>query len=227
MFGYEEGDRLLQYCADLLQQAVINYPLSIVGRIDADIFCIFSKITIEKDINALLHTNIEDYLKGYRDDYRFNISIGMYCIQDNTESTRNIYSRATIASKKCKDTSDFYLYRYDTEINKVVLHNQLISSEMHSALDNGEFVPFLQPKIDLQTGKLVGAEALVRWIHPKQGIIPPCDFIPLFEQNGFILKLDRNLFRQVCALIRGWLDIGIEPVPVSVNISQVNFTTKI
>lgn len=226
LFGYEEGDRLLKHCAKKIHLINSVQLLSIAGHIDADIFCICCKVDSTYDVESLLHTDIDNFLKSYRDDYRFNISIGLYYIQDNTESTRSIYSRATIASRKCKDSSEFYLYQYDAEIDRIVLRNQLISAEMHSALDNGEFVPFLQPKVDLQTGKLIGAEALVRWLHPKQGLILPNDFIPLFEQNGFISKLDRNVFKQVCAFIRGWLDVGIEPVPISVNLSQFNFTNQ-
>lgn len=224
LFGYEEGDRLLAHCAKTIHQLKTVQLLSIVGRIDADIFCMLCKFNPDYDVDTLLSADIDNFLTSYRDDYRFNISIGQYYIQDNTESTRSIYSRATIASKKCKDNSNFYLHQYDSEMDKVLLQNQLIASEMHNALDNGEFVAFLQPKVDLQTKKLIGAEALVRWIHPKRGILPPDDFIPLFEQNGFILKLDRYIFRQTCLFIREWIDVGIEPVPISINLSQYNFT---
>lgn len=226
LFGDQEGDRLLKYCASALQEMVNPYSESILGRIDADIFCSCCKLNVKQDIQSVLYEDIDSFLKNYREDYRFNISMGLYYIQDNKESIQNIYSRATIASRKCKDSSNLYLYCYDDTMNKEILKNQLIVSEMYNALKNGEFVPFLQPKVDLQTGKLVGAEALVRWKHPKRGLVAPQEFIPLFEQNGFIVKLDQNIFRQVCQFIKDWISMGIEPVPISLNLSQFNFTNS-
>ena len=85
----------------------------------------------------------------------------------------------------------------------------------------GEFV-HMQPKYDMKTNKPYGAEALVRWIHPVKGIISPGEFIPIFERNGFISKLDFYMWNSVCELLRKWLDAGLNPAPISVNISRAN-----
>ena len=79
---------------------------------------------------------------------------------------------------------------------------------------------YMQPKYMLKDNSLCGAEVLCRWLHPVKGLIPPNDFIPLFEKNGFILKLDEYMWEQACQTLRGWLDEGREPVPLSVNISR-------
>ncbi|MEG1799339.1 MAG: EAL domain-containing protein, partial [Synergistaceae bacterium] len=102
------------------------------------------------------------------------------------------------------------------------LEEQNITREMKSALEAGQFVAYYQPKYDLATEEIVGAEALVRWIHPEKGIIPPDKFIPLFERNGFITYLDCHIWEEACKEIRRWIDLGHEPIPISVNLSRVD-----
>ena len=91
---------------------------------------------------------------------------------------------------------------------------------MMNALLDGQFVMYLQPKFSISTKRIIGAEALARWIHPEKGMISPADFVPVFEENGFILKLDQIIWESACRKIREWIDKGIEPVPISVNISR-------
>ena len=91
---------------------------------------------------------------------------------------------------------------------------------MHKALVNQEFVMYLQPKHSISTGRIIGAEALARWIHPQKGMISPADFIPVFEKNGFIIKLDQFIWESACKEIRKMIDKGLDVVPISVNISR-------
>ena len=93
---------------------------------------------------------------------------------------------------------------------------------MEAALADGQFTVYLQPKYSLTGECLAGAEALVRWIHPQFGFMSPGEFIPLFEKNGFISRLDQYVWEQVCALLRDWQDRGLPPLPVSVNISRAD-----
>ena len=90
---------------------------------------------------------------------------------------------------------------------------------MERALANHEFQVYLQPKINLVTERSYGAEALVRWKHPERGMISPGEFIPVYEKNGIIGRLDQYMWRHVCMLLRKWMDEGIEPNPVSVKSS--------
>lgn len=224
LFGYAEGDRLLKYCADALKAITSSQSENVIGRIDADIFCLCLKTDAVPDIEKLIPFSIEQFLENFRENYRFNMSIGLYLIENHYESMKDIYAKATMASKKCKDNSAIYYYQYDDTINNEIVKNQLIASKMHKALENGEFVPFFQPKVDLKTQNLIGAEALVRWLPPEGGLIPPSDFIPLFEQNGFIAKLDLYIFEAVCKYLQSWLEQGIAIVPISVNLSQRTLT---
>ncbi len=93
---------------------------------------------------------------------------------------------------------------------------------MEYALEAGEFTVYLQPKYSIATEEIVGAEALVRWIHPEKDIISPGDFVPIFEQNGFIIKPDEFVWERVCSLLRKWIDFGLSPIPVSVNVSRIH-----
>lgn len=97
--------------------------------------------------------------------------------------------------------------------------------EAERALKNEEFVVYFQPKFCLSSSTVGGAEALVRWKQPRRGLIPPDDFIPRFEKNGFIVSLDLYVFEQVCKKLREWLDDGIEAIPISVNVSKLHFYT--
>lgn len=84
---------------------------------------------------------------------------------------------------------------------------------------------YLQPKHDANTNDLAGAEALVRWIHPEFGLIPPNDFIPLFEKNGFVSKVDYYIWTEACALLAKWIDEKKKVIPISVNVSRIDFVT--
>ena len=99
---------------------------------------------------------------------------------------------------------------------------QEIINEMNHALEAGQFCIYLQPKYDLEKSMLCGAEALVRWIHPEKGMVSPGEFIPIFEKNGFIAKLDYYIWEMVCKQLQIWMKQGMQPKPISVNVSRVN-----
>lgn len=119
-----------------------------------------------------------------------------------------------------------YLKVFDQQILQEQLWKNKVEETMEAALLNGEFKLYLQPKFDPVTEKIVGAEALVRWISPEDGMIPPNRFIPVFEENGFITKLDDYMILAVAKLQSEWKLKGQKQVPVSVNISRVNFVKE-
>ena len=104
-----------------------------------------------------------------------------------------------------------------------MMREHKVKSIAKEGIENKQFKIFYQPKHDAFTEKVKGAEALVRWIHPELGFINPADFIPVFERNGFISELDRYIVEVVCSDLRRLLDEGKEVVPISVNVSQVDF----
>ena len=94
---------------------------------------------------------------------------------------------------------------------------------MHESLERGDFVPYLQPKYELEGETVAGAEALVRWVDPEEGMIFPNEFIPLFESNGFVVDIDLYMFEQVCRMVERWSKVGWRVIPISVNLSRSHF----
>jgi EAL domain-containing protein (putative c-di-GMP-specific phosphodiesterase class I) len=111
-------------------------------------------------------------------------------------------------------------------MNNQKIWERKVEDDMERALANREFQVYLQPKINTSEEKLGGAEALVRWIHPTEGFVPPNRFIPIFEQNGFILKLDDFMLEEVAKQQAKWISEGWQVVPISVNVSRAHFTRE-
>ena len=164
------------------------------GRINADVFCICLPYQREKICQGAQRGFAA--LSDYSREYRLIPSFGVYVIADPHESVQKMYEFASLAAKDRKGNYVEILSWYSPEMSRRVLENQWIVNEMQGALDAGQFEVYLQPKYDLRTERPYGAEALVRWRHPEKGLISPGAFIPVFEQNGFIGKLDYFMSRK-------------------------------
>ena len=101
-------------------------------------------------------------------------------------------------------------------------NEQVLMPQILQGLRDGEFIFYLQPRFDLNTRAIVGSEALVRWNHGKLGMVSPAVFIPILESNGYITKLDQHIWEQVCVTIRGWIDRGLRPMPISINVTKTD-----
>ena len=130
--------------------------------------------------------------------------------------------RAVWVVDTIKGIYDQYVAVYDDKIRNILLREQAITDAMETALSEKQFTVYFQPKHSLNDDIMAGAEALVRWIHPEWGFMSPGEFIPLFEKNGFIRKLDEYVWESVCEKLREWKDKGYEIVPVSVNVSRAD-----
>jgi len=156
-------------------------------------------------------------------EFDLAVVYGIYLVEDLSYNVSEMYEYANQASKSCKEEFNLQNYAfYDSKMSDDIIKEQRIVNNMRSALAGEEFAIYLQPKYELQSNALAGAEVLVRWIDPKRGMISPGDFIPIFERNGFIMKLDLYIWEKSCQLIRKWLDEGRKVLPISVNISRVS-----
>ncbi len=164
---------------------------------------------------------IRSELKTYPIDMNVEVSCGIYHVHGRDKSINIMCDRAHIAVNSIKGNYARHVAVYDDSHREAIIHSQLIVSEMNRAMEERQFHVYLQPKFNMETEKIIGAEALVRWVHPERGILPPGDFIPIFEHNGFIGQLDLYMFEETCKVLRRWLDGGRQPVPVSVNLSIV------
>lgn len=219
-WGEEEGDKLLRYMAAELKLATESDKPHTYARINADVFCFC--IPYHADRIRRIADDAYQRLAAYNPEFRIVPSFGVYIIENRGDSIQKMYELVTLAAKSCKGSYLTYLSYYEPEMSQKVLQNQWVVNQMQNALDAKQFEIYLQPKYNLKTELPYGAEALVRWRHPEKGLLSPALFIPVFEQNGFIGKVDYYVWESVCRLLRKWLDSGIEPGPVSVNVSRVN-----
>ncbi|WP_455598619.1 EAL domain-containing protein [Cloacibacillus sp.] len=220
-FGTQEGNRLLKYIAKMLSGYVSDKQPSTYGRIEADVFCLCFPSSYIEDIETSM-SKIRDLVASYNLNYDIVPSCGIYYITDRGMPIEIMYDRATLAAKRCKGNYVNFYAVYDGSMSAQIVREQELTNEMSSALATGQFQIYLQPKYHIASNRPVGAEALVRWFHPQKGLISPGDFVPVFERNGFIPKLDYYVWEEACKLFRKWADEGRELYPISVNISRVD-----
>ncbi len=223
-WGEEEGDRLLRFMADWLREKSESCVPCVYGRISGDVFCLcmpYRKEQIERGVKQAF-----DALSDYNREYRILPSFGVYVIRDPRETVQKMYEFASLAAQERKGKYLEYLSYYRPELSRRVLENQWIVNEMQGALDREQFEVYLQPKFNLNTAQPYGAEALIRWRHPEKGMLSPGLFIPVFEQNGFIGKVDYYMWEHVCRLLRRWREESRETGPISVNVSRANMYNR-
>ncbi len=221
-YGFDEGDRLLQYFAHRLKMFSLVVPKAVVGHLGADSFVVCCSDLPNKGILPLLEKSIHSIVDGFREDFKLSVSVGIYHIEDNYMDLSLIHSRAIVALKKSKEQYGEYYTIYNESMNEDSFQKYFVINEMQTAFHEKQFEVYLQPKCNLTSNKVIGAEALVRWIHPEKGIISPDNFIPILESNGYISKLDEYVWNRACQYIRTWIDTGLTPIPISVNVSRVD-----
>ncbi len=216
LFGSEVGDRLILHIADVLsenigEQGLISHPGS-------DRFMFF--VRLEGEMLQNLIDKILDEIADFDVPFEIACNMGIYVTGGKVHSVDTMIDRAVLAQSKIKGSYTIKYNYYTEELRNTMLGEQEIVGMMSTALAEKHFVVYYQPQYNHSTGMLLGAEALVRWKHPEKGIISPGVFIPIFEKNGFITKLDLYVFEQVCVFIRKCLDNDIYAVPVSTNFSR-------
>lgn len=219
-FGNHEGDKLLVYISNKLRELYSDRKYCTFGRIESDIFGV-CHVYDESEILQRI-SDIRNMLAKYNPEYDIVPNIGLYVIEDNNLSVETIFVRSTLAANCSKDNYVKFYTFYTDKMSQALIKEQEIINDMKGAIEKEQFDLYFQPKYSLQTNKPYGAEALVRWFHPVKGMIMPGEFIPVFEKNGFISKLDFFVWEKACKYLRQWLDEGRNPYPISVNVSRVN-----
>ncbi len=225
MFGYEYGNRILIHIANVLQHFTDEHEL--VARISADNFAMLlenpgTKEELSKKIKRIFEMIVE-----YREpEEELNLcslkfSCGVYEI-DEIRDINKIRANANLARAESKKRILDEIVFYDENLKTRRIEERELEFDAEYALENGEFLVYFQPKYDVTSEKIIGAEALVRWNHSTRGMLSPGLFIPVFESNGFIIRLDMYVLEKVCELIEAWLEAGIPPVCISVNLSRTH-----
>ena len=198
-----------------------------LGRVSADNFVILRYYNEKNDIMVRQHQvdiKITEFMHDMYSGQAVSVQCGICYLEDLAEDLQieGILDRANYARKTVKTGLNRKYAVYDESIRKQLRYEKSIENRMLKSLENEEFLVYFQPKVDLQTGMATQAEALVRWKHPEWGFQSPAEFIPLFEKNGFITKLDQYVWDKTCCYLRRWDDEGYPPVPVSVNVSRAD-----
>lgn len=228
-FGFSVGDRLLCGVSDILSRALGADEIYYHRFADQFGFLLHTQdeSVIRKRVTAIMDT-ISAFELVPGDSHPIHCYCGIKVNQSNSNELNIglMQDRAAAALAQVKNLHGNHLAFYDHTLLERAQHKNHIEQQMHAALRNREFIAYLQPKYDLRTEQIVSAEALVRWQRPDGSLVPPGDFIPIFEQNGFITQLDLYIFEEVCRTQRRWLDEGLPIVPISVNQSRLLFYQK-
>ncbi|MDD5400867.1 MAG: EAL domain-containing protein [Sulfurimonas sp.] len=223
--GHDIGDALLQTVANILKNSVSQDTL--ISRIGGDEFImVVSDFNNQNEliptINNLLNSFRKDLLiKGY--SLRLSASIGVSIYPDDSQSIKDLMKYADIAMYKAKgDGRDNFSF-FTQELNKKI-HNEVdIVNDMQRAFYDNEFKLYYQPKIDVKSKKIIGAEALLRWQHKQKGLIGPNLFIPLAENTGFILNLGKFVIQNSTQAIKRFNSLGYKNLSISINVSTRQF----
>ena len=220
LFGRNEGDRVLSYIGELISERLSGLR-GIACRSESDTFFIFCER--QEEYESLIE-EIQTKLSAFTKSRSLRLRAGVYSCEDQKGDPESWFSRAKAACDNIRGQYGSFTTRYNNELyERAVFHERLIG-DIDDAINNRNFVVYYQPKYKI-LGKypvLTSAEALIRWIHPELGFINPGEFIPLFEQNGLIRRVDHFVWRSAAQQIKRWREQYDVTIPISVNVSRVD-----
>lgn len=225
-YGSEEADGILRYIYQVLDRNIDRHKNEFAARSGSDHFTLCLKESRREDIQMRLDKMFAD-IHAFEDTdiprCELIFQQGACMLNDQLQDITILQDRARLAYQYAEPGTENVCAFYSGDIAKQVKQEQELNDLFQDSITNHDFQVYLQPKAGLESGRIEGAEALVRWNHPKKGVIFPSDFIPLFEKSGKICQLDLYMFEEVCKLLKRWTEEGKNPVPVSVNLSRLHF----
>ncbi len=226
--GHRIGDLLLFRVAELIRRVLP--PSSFLGRLDGDEFAIL--LDEPKNVVEIRHwaEHLQNelaqpmILDGH--DLRVSGSIGISYWTDGPASIEQVMEQADIALSEVKREQRGHYRFHEPQMSQRIFENTLLAKDLESAQHNGELFLMFQPQIALQTEKVIGCEALIRWHHPERGVISPATFIPLAEERGLIHQIGRWVMDEACRQARSWLDQGVSFGGIGVNVSSLQLLAQ-
>ena len=226
--GHSIGDRLLQSVAARLSACIRLSDT--VGRLGGDEFVVLlTEVKHPADAAISARKILAALMRPYRigeHDLTVTASVGLSTYpadgQDAETLIRNADAAMYWAKKNGRNNYRFFDSGQDAPVDNWIS----VEAGLRLALERQEFVLHYQPKVNLQTGAITGAEALLRWQHPVRGLVPPLEFVPIAEGCGLILPIGQWVLREACRQARAWQDAGLPPIPVAVNVSSLEFRSK-
>lgn len=220
LFGSRLGDEVLENAAHALSEAIEGRGRYCRLGDDFFAFCVPAGAVDVEQVIEQISRSVNALLASRGIGFALAIAAGVYPVEDHDADVSIMLDRAMSARASAKGGYGEHIAVYDSELSGRLREEQDILNNMESALANGEFQIVLQPVYDLATSSPASAEALVRWHRPGHGVVSPGMFIPLFEENGFITKLDQNVWEQVCQHLAWRREQGLPEIPISVNLSR-------
>ncbi|WP_418641254.1 EAL domain-containing protein [Sulfurimonas sp. ST-27] len=219
-YGHEVGDELLLEITKRLQKCIKNDDT--LARLGGDEFAILHRNTTHFSTINLIESILIQMKKPFNIkniEIYTTFSIGVALYPQDAKKASQLLRNAETAMYKAKDSGKNTYQFYEKKMTEMALQKIQLDADIRKALKNREFVSYFQPKIDARNGKIVGLEALIRWIHPQKGLINPNDFIPFCEETGLILEIDKYMLTHSIKQILKWQQKGLEFGKVSVNVS--------
>ena len=227
--GHLIGDRLLELMSGRLLE-ILDEGKQFAARISGDEFMILCPAIVQDEeaiqtANKLLHHLAAPF---YIEDHELFVSasIGISIFPTGGTSAIDLMKRADIALYRAKELGRNMYQLYDYSMDERNYQSLLLERDLRKAIINDEFIAHFQPRVNALTGEIIGAEALIRWMHPRAGLISPGEFIPLAEETGLVIPLGKWMKRRVCEQLATWREAGMPLVPISVNISSQRFLQR-
>ena len=222
-YGVKEGEELLEGLHMMLQKVVSQKE--IIAHAEKADFALLLKYRTEEELNRRLR-EILWQMEAVKAEQKKYFSVGVYNVSHTKIGIDSMYNCAGVARSVVTEDSENRIAWFSTQMQNDQIWTHKVENDMERALRNKEFQVYLQPKYSTKDEVLSGAEALVRWIHPTEGFVAPYKFIPIFENNGFIIHLDDYMITEVARQQAKWIAEGKKVVPISVNVSRVHFARE-
>jgi diguanylate cyclase (GGDEF)-like protein/PAS domain S-box-containing protein len=225
--GHFIGDRLLEQISFRLQSHTGGEDK--IARMGGDEFMVLCPSISEKEAVSLARKLIKSMNEPFFiQEYELYVtaSIGISFYPEHGDNVVELMKHADVAMYKAKDGGRNSFQIYTPSMDESSYHSFFMERDLRKALNQQEFMIYFQPKVDVESGRLAGAEALIRWHHPEYGIISPGNFIPLAEETGLIIPIGQYVKKSVCEQLVKWRSAGLPLVPVSINISAQRFLQR-
>jgi C_GCAxxG_C_C family probable redox protein len=216
LYGESFGDEVLYFVNEKLKSVCSDNQLYLNVR--SDVFMVVTEYTEQSDVLDFVG-KIEKAMDSYK-NVKLQYVFGVYYVEDRSMEIRQMEDRAAMARKSAKANVVTNVTVYQQRFKDILYTRKFIEENMQSAIEENQFKMYIQPKYNIYTNKIIGAEALVRWFNPERGKIYPNEFIPVMEENGFITELDYFMWKEACELLSKCAKNGIKDCPISVNVSR-------
>lgn len=218
LYGARFGDEVIDFIIKQLKQICGDNQFFLNVR--SDVFMVVTEFEQEEELTDFIH-RLDGRVSSFK-DVKLQMVYGVYVVEDRKMEMRQMEDRAVMARKAAKNSILSNILFYQEQFKVSLYNRKFIEENMQSAIAERQFKMYLQPKYSVSRSEIIGAEALVRWVHPNRGMIFPNAFIPVIEENGFVKKVDYYIWEEACRFIRQCEDAGISSCPISVNVSRIH-----